>query len=50
MKTRLNIIIVEDNANDRADAMREIDREFPNSRVRPVSSRRDFSRGMLAAG
>lgn len=50
MKTRLNIIMVENNAEDRANAMREIDREFPNCRFRPVSSRRDFSHEMEVGG
>jgi PAS domain S-box-containing protein len=42
----LNILIVDDNPDDRALARREISREFPNAQFRQVTSAKDFSQAV----
>ena len=46
MDDALNILIVDDNPDDRALARREIDREFPNSRFRQVANAKELSQAI----
>lgn len=50
MNKPLDILLVDDKPDDRALAMRVIDREFPNSHYRAVANHRDFSQEMETGG